>query len=96
MSLVLRALFRIPIIGWLVRDAIHGRSDARYYFMANLLFWFALLLCQFGYPFLIFFALAATGLALSSLIALTAADAFKTRTPAPGRTYPTGRTRRRY
>lgn len=94
MSLVLRILFCIPILGWLVRDAIYGRSDARYYFLANLMFSFVLLLYQFGYAFLICFALAATGLALSSLVALTAADALETKNRVPRRAPPTGRTRR--
>jgi hypothetical protein len=66
MDLALRTFFRLPIIGWLVRDAVHGAPDAKYYFMANLLLAFVLLLYEFGYPFLISFALTAAAIALIS------------------------------
>lgn len=82
MNLALRTFFRIPIIGWLVRDAVHGAPDARYYFIANLLLAFVLLLYEFGYTFLISFALTATAIALSSLVILTAADLFEARSGA--------------
>ena len=82
MNLALRTFFRTPIIGWLVRDAVLGAPDARYYFMANLLLAFVLLLYEFGYPFLISFALTATAIALISLIILTVADLFEAQSGA--------------
>ena len=30
-----QAVLRLPVLGWLVRDAIHGLPDAKYYFFAN-------------------------------------------------------------
>ena len=29
------AVLRLPVLGWLVRDAIYGLPDAKYYFFAN-------------------------------------------------------------
>jgi hypothetical protein len=95
MNLALRTFFRIPIIGWLVRDAVHGAPDARYYFMANLLLAFVLLLYEFGYPFLISFALTATALALIFIVVLTAADLFEPQTKATGPVDSVARMKRR-
>lgn len=79
MSTALRIFYRIPLIGWLVNDAIHGAPDAKYYFAANLALSFVLLLYAFGYAFLISVALAATALGFVSLFALTSAGLFGTR-----------------
>jgi hypothetical protein len=76
MDIAVRTFFRVPVIGWLVRDAIRGAPDAKYYFVANLLFAFVLLVYKFGYPFLIVSALTATAIGLVSLVFLTAADLF--------------------
>jgi len=76
MELAARAFFRVPVIGWLAGDAIHGHSDAKYYFIANLLLAFAFLVYVFGYPFLICSALAAAASALTFLVVLTASDLF--------------------
>ena len=82
MAVALRVLFHVPVVGWLVRDAIHGPPDAKLYFAANLVLSFVLLLYQFGYPFLICFALIAASLALVSLVVLTATDLLETNSRA--------------
>lgn len=69
-----RAVLRIPVIGWFLKDAIYGLPDAKYYFIANLGFLFAALTYKFGYAFLIIYALTATALAMMALIVLTASD----------------------
>jgi hypothetical protein len=74
-------LFRVPLIGWLLKDAIHGAPDAKYYFVANIVLSFIFLLYAFGYAFLIIFALAATALGFVGLFALTSAGLFRTRAP---------------
>lgn len=76
MSATLRMVYHVPVFGWALKDAINGAPDAKYYFAANLVFAFILLLYLFGYAFLICFALAATALALTTLIMLVAADMF--------------------
>ncbi|MFG1297790.1 MULTISPECIES: hypothetical protein [Xanthobacter] len=76
MQAVARAFFHVPVVGWLLRDAVHGLPDARYYFIFNLLVLFAALVYFFGYPFLIVSALTATAAMLVTLVILTASDMF--------------------
>lgn len=76
MQAAARAIYRIPVFGWFLKDAVHGLPDAKYYFVFNLLVAFACLVYIFGYPLLIVSALAATATMLVTLIYLTAADMF--------------------
>lgn len=69
-----RAVLHLPVFGWLLRDAIFGLPDARYFFIANMVFAFGYLTYFFGYPFIIIYALTATALAMTALIVLTASD----------------------
>jgi hypothetical protein len=69
-----RTFFLVPVVGWLVRDAIYGLPDAKYYFIWNLVFTFAALTYLIGYPFIITFALAATAVMMAAIIGLTATD----------------------
>lgn len=76
MNATLNMFFHVPVVGWLLNDAINGAPDAKYYFAANLVLSFIALLYLFGYAFLISFALTATAAALTTLVFLTAADIF--------------------
>ncbi|MFG1344061.1 hypothetical protein V5F59_04140 [Xanthobacter autotrophicus DSM 431] len=71
-----RAFLHVPVVGWFLKDAIYGLPDAKYYFIANLIFAFACMVYLFGYAFLILYALTATSVAMISLILLTASDMF--------------------
>ncbi len=73
-----RAVLHVPVFGWLLRDAIYGLPDAKYFFMANLVFAFGYLTYFFGYAFIIIYALTATALAMTALIVLTASDMLAT------------------
>ncbi len=74
MSLFYQSLYHVPVAGWLVRDAVHGRPDAKYYFIANIVCIFGLLVYEFGYAFLICYALTGAALGLAGLVFLTASD----------------------
>ena len=74
-----QSLYHIPVVGWLAKDAVHGHSDAKYYFVVNMLVLFAGLIYVFGYPLLISVALFAAACALTFLVILTASDAFDPR-----------------
>ena len=74
MNVSYQSLYHVPVAGWLVRDAVHGRPDAKYYFIANIVFALFLLVYEFGYSFVICFALAGAGLGLSGIVFLTASD----------------------
>lgn len=69
-------LYRIPVAGWLVRDAVLGAPDARYYFIANLVILVAGLIWWIGYPLVICIGLAGAALCLTGLVLLTAIDLF--------------------
>jgi len=60
--LAFRILFAVPVLGWFVRDAIRGPSDAPFWFLFNMVAAGAMAVWLFGYPALItiFLALAAT------------------------------------
>ena len=76
MAMAGQVALRLPVVGWLLRDAIHGRPEAKYYFLANCLLAVALGAVAFGYAFVISLALAAAWGALALLITMTAADSF--------------------
>jgi hypothetical protein len=67
-------LYRIPVAGWFVRDAVLGPPDAKYYFIANLVALLAGLIWWIGYPLVICIGLTGTVLGLTGLVALTAID----------------------
>ncbi|OKL45429.1 hypothetical protein [Pseudovibrio exalbescens] len=68
--LFMRLLFLVPIIGWLFRDAVYGKSDAKYYFCANFFVGWALAIYFFGYPALIIPTLALVVLAFTWIVAV--------------------------
>jgi len=76
-----RPLARFPILGWMVDDAVSGHDDAKYYFLGNVLLALGLAVYVFGYPLLIVLALAATALALTTIVIFTAADMIENRRP---------------
>ncbi len=76
MELALRTFYRVPVVGWLTKDAVNGKPDAKYYFMANIAILYAVLLYVVGYPLLIVTLLAATALMLTTIVVFTAVDLF--------------------
>jgi fatty acid desaturase len=69
-------VLRFPVLGWLVRDAIHGLPDAKYYFFANCALLLVAAIYTFGYPLVIVLALTLAAFALVMLVHMTAADTF--------------------
>ncbi len=67
---------RFPVVGWLVRDAVYGGPDAKYYFLANCILAAVFGAVLFGYAFVISLAVAAAWVALALLVYMTAADSF--------------------
>lgn len=74
MDLALRSFYHVPFIGWLTKDAVRGKPDAKYYFIMNLAALYGVLVYTFGYPFLIVTLLAAAALVFSAILTLTATD----------------------
>jgi hypothetical protein len=76
MNAASRTMFKVPVIGWMVKDALFGAPDAKYYFAANLAVLFVMMTLSFGYAFVIIFALSATAVGMATLVILTAGDMF--------------------
>jgi len=74
MNLSVRAFYRVPLIGWLTKDAVQGAPDAKYYFFVNIGILYAALVYVVGYPLVIVSALTATALMLCGIVILTASD----------------------
>jgi len=85
MRLRYQALYHVPVAGWLVRDAVRGHADAKFYFAGNLVVVLGALIYILGYPFVICLALAAAALGLSGLVLITAGDIFAS-DPGPQQT----------
>ncbi|MTI19108.1 hypothetical protein E1162_17840 [Rhodobacteraceae bacterium RKSG542] len=66
----MRLVFMVPFVGWLLRDAMEGQSDAKYYFIANVAVTWALAILFFGYPAIILPALCMVPLAFAWVIAV--------------------------
>ncbi|KPQ10537.1 MAG: hypothetical protein HLUCCO17_10760 [Saliniramus fredricksonii] len=69
--MVLRALYWIPIFGWLLRDAVHGDTLSRILFVVNLLVLWALAVMIFGYAAIIIPALLLTPTILAIIVVFT-------------------------
>lgn len=76
MNAAIRALYHVPFVGWALRDAVGGRTNALYLLVAYLLLAAVGLVYHFGYPALIVLALAATAFCLAFLVVLTTGDLF--------------------
>ncbi|KZK77056.1 hypothetical protein PsW64_00467 [Pseudovibrio sp. W64] len=66
--LFFKLLFLVPIIGWLFKDAVHGNSEAKYYFCANFFVGWGLAIAFFGYAAIIIPALCLVALAFTWII----------------------------
>ncbi|MFN3855299.1 MAG: hypothetical protein ACK4M0_12970 [Phreatobacter sp.] len=72
-----QVFYRVPLIGWMTREAVQGPDDAKYYFAGNLILILAFAIWQVGYPLLIILALAGAALGLVTIVVFTAADVFE-------------------
>lgn len=68
---LLRVICHVPVLGWMVRDAVYGRDSARSFFAVNLILITGLAVWFFGYPALIVIALAGVVFCFAMLVLLT-------------------------
>ncbi|SIR03909.1 hypothetical protein SAMN05880561_107188 [Rhizobium sp. RU33A] len=52
-------IYRVPLFGWMLREAIYGPTTAKVLFVVNMLLLWLLAIVAFGYPAIILPALAA-------------------------------------
>ncbi|MEO3428819.1 hypothetical protein AAFN88_08190 [Pelagibius sp. CAU 1746] len=70
-SSALRALYAVPVAGWLLKDAVHGRASAKAFLAFNCFLLLAAGIAVFGYPVLIVAALTLVPVIFAGLFVLT-------------------------
>ncbi len=70
---LLRLLLSLPIVGWMLRDALHGAPDAPLWGLATLVMLGVLAVIIGGYAALITIYLGLTALVLAAIIAVSRA-----------------------
>lgn len=68
---ILRLIFSIPIIGWMLRDLMEGREDAVFWFIFNVAVLVGFAIAIWGYAALILIALSAAAVSLTAVVFLT-------------------------
>ena len=66
-----RGLFALPVVGWLIKDALLGHDDAMTYFLMNCAALWILAVLWFGYPAAMIPALIAVPIVFTVLIVIT-------------------------
>ncbi len=64
-------VYRIPVFGWALREAVHGPGTTKALFIVNMVLAWLLAILKFGYPAIILPALAFVPIMFVVLIALT-------------------------
>lgn len=64
-------IFRVPLFGWMLKEAAHGPITAKVLFIINLLLLWLLAILAFGYPAIIIPALTAVPVMFVVLILIT-------------------------
>ncbi|KPF60191.1 hypothetical protein [Rhizobium sp. AAP116] len=64
-------IYRVPLFGWMLREAIYGPTTAKVLFVVNLLLVWLLAIVAFGYPAIILPALAAVPTMFVVLLLIT-------------------------
>ncbi|EKF57411.1 hypothetical protein QWE_21486 [Agrobacterium albertimagni AOL15] len=64
-------IYRVPLFGWMLREAIDGPTTAKVLFVVNLLLLWLLAIIAFGYPAIILPALAAVPTMFVVLLLIT-------------------------
>ena len=64
-------MYRVPLFGWMLKEAVQGPITAKVLFVANLLMVWLLAILTFGYPAIIVPALAAVPAMFVVLLLIT-------------------------
>ena len=66
-----RMIYRVPVFGWMLKEAVSGPVTAKVLFIVNLLLVWLLAILAFGYPAIIIPALAAVPTVFVILLLIT-------------------------
>jgi len=69
--MIARMIYRLPLFGWMLKEAVVGPTTAKVLFVLNLLLVWLLAILAFGYPAIILPALAAVPSMFVILILIT-------------------------
>ena len=64
----LRVVFRVPVVGWMLREAVEGGAESRRFFACNLAMLAAFAVLAFGVQALLVIALALVPIAFISIL----------------------------
>lgn len=64
-------VYRVPVLGWMLKEAVQGTATAKVLFVLNLLMIWLLAILTFGYPAIILPALVAVPLMFVLLVLIT-------------------------
>jgi len=64
-------IYRVPLFGWMLKEAIQGPTTAKVLFVVNVLLLWILAILTFGYPAIIIPALSAVPIMFVLLILIT-------------------------
>lgn len=71
MRKVIRAIYWVPLLGILVREAAEGPDDAKLVFLINVAMVICLLVIFFGFPALLLIALSGAAIIFALLLSIT-------------------------
>jgi hypothetical protein len=69
---VMKTFFHVPLLGWALKDAVHGRKNSAYWFFFNLFALLLLAIFTWGYAAVIIYALFMTAFMLTTIVVMTA------------------------
>ncbi|THV20297.1 hypothetical protein [Peteryoungia ipomoeae] len=64
-------VYRVPVLGWMLKEAVEGTNTAKVLFVVNLLLLWLLAIFTFGYPAIILPALVAVPAVFVVLVLIT-------------------------
>lgn len=68
LPLIERLVYAIPLLGWMLKDVVHGDKDNIWYFLATLVMLWILSAMTFGYAGIIIPALVAVPVVFGALL----------------------------
>lgn len=71
LSVTERIVYSVPVIGWMLKDVIHGHKDNKWYFLAAVVSIWAMAILTFGYPAFFLPILAMVPVAFVALVLIT-------------------------
>lgn len=71
LSRIERAVFAIPLLGWMLKDVIHGHPDNKWYFLAAVTSCWIMAIMAFGFPAVVVPVVAIVPVAFVTLLLIT-------------------------